>query len=246
MKNYEKVYNHPFIKILIKDCEIKDVEFKEAFKENSPPIPAKSEYEYYVYNSMFYFLQLLGLCRQLEGAVELLSNFSYRKTAGITRGDHLLYNVENYIIRIASLSDRLLQTINAICYLGIDERDINQDHVLRNIKVSSTSIPKLFKEFHKTIKDYTGERNNIVHKFSYKEKQLSRVELFYQPFAAEALMKNPAFKHYKTFRQNYLTSYLKVKKKEFKETNNNAFGKLLLIIDYLVNHYEKVKKILPK
>src|SRR5690606_34214760 len=131
------------------------------------------------HNTGFYSIHFLELCRQLENAIELLSNFRYDGKSSISRGDHLTYNIENYIIRLTSLSDRTLQTINATFHLGIDERDVNERVIINNIKVSRTTLSKHYNDFKKSLKDYTGERNTIVHRHSFMDKQLKKIQIFY-------------------------------------------------------------------
>jgi hypothetical protein len=73
------------------------------------------EHEYYLIEVGRMLAHLTTCYEQMEHAVEFLSDFSYSKRMrerGIRRHHHLLYNVENYIIRTQALYDRLLQLVN--------------------------------------------------------------------------------------------------------------------------------------
>ena len=102
MKNFENLHKHPFTIEILDDS--KDFELIE----NKEKEYADSELEFYINNSSFYLVHLLSLLEQLKNAVELFSNYNYNKNDKIGRGKHLVYNYENYIIRLVSVSDRLL------------------------------------------------------------------------------------------------------------------------------------------
>jgi len=200
--------------------------------------PDFSEFEYYIHNTGFYSVHLLELCKQLENALELFSNFNYSKKE-ISRGDHITYNIENYIIRLSSLTDRILQTINAVFHLGIDEKDVNERVITRNIKVSRTETKKHFNEFKKTLNGYSSERNTIVHRHSYLDNQLRRIQMFYHlDFSKRLLDDKPYFKY---FRKKELTDFIKEKKEEFNKTNESCFESMIPIFNDLNSQYEKMK-----
>jgi len=239
MTNLDKLLTHPFVTNLLDDGKLilVDYDFKlsDIELEKDPDFP---EFEYYIHNTGFYSVHLLELCKQLENALELFSNFNYSNKE-ISRGDHITYNIENYIIRLSSLTDRILQTINAVFHLGIDEKDVNERVIIKNIKVSRTETTKHFNEFRKTLNDYSGERNTIVHRHSYLDNQLRQIQMFYHlDFSKKLLKEKPYFKH---FRKKKLTDFIKERKEEYHKTNESCFESMLPIFNDLNSQYEKMK-----
>ncbi len=243
MTNLDKILTHDFVQNVLNDGEIiskgRDFKLSDIEFENEPKF---TEFEFYIHETGFYCIHLLELCRQLENAIALLSNFRYDSKTEIGRGDHLTYNIENYIIRLSSLSDRVLQTINAGFHLGIDERDVNDRVIINNIKVSRTNVSKHFNEFRKTLKDYTGERNTIVHRHSYMDKQLRRIQIFYHTQLTKGILKDAnKSEQFKEIRKEILTKFINDRKKEFRKTNEMCFEKILPIFDDLNDQYLKMK-----
>ena len=171
--------------------------------------------------------------------MELFSNIndSKRETSSIA---HIVYNIENYIIRLSSLTDRILQIINAVFYLGINKRDINERVVIENLKEESvTEITKHFNEFKKILNSYSSERNTIVHRHSYLDTQLRYIQVLYlEDFSKKLLKEQPYFKR---FRETELTDFIKEKKEEYHKINERCFKSMLPIFNDLDFQYEKMK-----
>jgi hypothetical protein len=237
----DKIISHNFFQQLLKDVEpfLKDAKIADVELINKDVIP---EIEYYIQNVNFYAIHLFELCKQLERAVELLSNFRFNSKNGISRGEHLTYNVENYIIRLTSLTDRILQTVNAVFHLGINEKDINERVIINNLKITMTSLPASFNEFRKVLQNYVSERNVIVHRHSYIKKELYVIEMLYHPLMTkETSINKDEAENLNQIRKETLSYYLSKIKKEFKQTNEKCFEKLLLIFDDLDEQYSSMK-----
>lgn len=238
--NTDNLISHNFFQQLLKDVEpfLKDAKKTEVELINEDVIP---ELDYYIQNTAFYANHLFHLCNQLERAIELLSNFRFNSKNGISRGEHLTYNVENYIIRLTSLTDRILQTINAVFHLGINEKDINERVIINNLKVSMTSLPTSFNEIRKVLQSYITERNVIVHRHSHIKKELFQIELFYNTELSKRMLESDKGENLKYVRTQTLTRYLSKTKKEFTQINKMCFEKLLLIFDDLDEQYSSMK-----
>jgi hypothetical protein len=233
----DKLVMHNFFQQLLKDVEpfLKDAKIADVELINDDVIP---EIEHYIRNVHFYAIHLFQLCNQLERAVELLSNFRFNNKNGISRGEHLTYNVENYIIRLTSLTDRILQTINAVFHLGVNEKDINERVIMNNLKVTMTSLPKSFNEFRKVVGSYKENRNIIVHRHSHIKKDLHIIEALYHTQLSEIVLEDKdKSENFKYVRTQTLIRYLSKTKKEFKQINEMCFEKLLLIFDDLEKQY---------
>ena len=243
MTNLDKIIGHKFTQRLLNDSEIISKGRKFKLTDIELENPEFSEYEFYIHNTGFYYIHFLELCRQLENAIILLSNFRYDNKTEISRGDHLTYNIENYIIRLTSITDRTLQVINAVYHLCVDEKDVNERVIINNLKVSRTKLPKHFNEFKKSLKDYAGERNTIVHRHSFINKQLRKIQIFYHKELTKGMLADKDIAvGFKEVRKGVLTKFISDRKKEFHATNETCFKTLVPILDILDEQYETNKQ----
>lgn len=205
------------------------------------------EYQYYIHKVGFYLVHTVTWCRQLELAIEFLSNFDYSKKIDATRADHLIYNLENYFIRLNSVYDRVLQIVNAVFHLCISEEDVGHSVVVNNYKVQHRQqIKTAVKKVQKYLKDYSQTRHTLIHKHSYLDVKLKKIELFYMQNIEEFSGSEVNKKRLKSFRSNYLRNFIAEKKEEFKNINNGLFLKLGELFDLLWEEYERLKKSLIK
>ena len=231
MTTTKELFEHPFSKLIIDD--------------NLIDKKTTTELEIYRNNSMFYSVHFFSLLMQLENAVELFSKYNYTKNDNIGRGFHLTYNYENYLIRIVSLSDRLLQTINAIYDLGIDEKDVKERLIFNNAKVKKTEIEAKYKIFNKTISEFIGNRNQIIHRHSLITDEISRLEKLYHPVLTESYLigkSEDVIQSFKYIRKIELTKFIKETKSKFKIKNTEIYYSLIPIFDILLQKYEENKK----
>lgn len=230
--------NHSFISTILNDTH------KFSLKTDEQTVIP--EHEYYVRKTVFYALHLLELCEQLNNAIELLSNFNYSKSIKVTRIEHLKYNIENYIIRLTSISDRLLQLINATFHTGTSEKVVSERTVVTNVKVDRTGINQHYKELNKTIRAYVEDRNAIVHRHTILNKQLDQFHLFYHEELTQEYIELGKYDEasYKQLRKKILSDFVSNKKDEFKEINKKCFTSILPIFDLLQIEYTKQTKAL--
>ena len=175
-----QIFDHELVKELSNDAYqyLSHVEFNITDIQLSESVEL-DEFEYYIHNTGFYLNYFLKLCRQLEMGVEFLTNYKYNNKSNFHRIDHLIYNIENYIIRYQSSLDRLLQLINCVFHLTIDEKNVSYSQVMSNIKVTRTTVPKVFTPIKSQIDKVSKSRNTIIHRHSYLEKDLRKLELLY-------------------------------------------------------------------
>ena len=202
------------------------------------------EYQFYVMRVGYSLAHLITWIEQLEHAVYYLSDFSYSKEAkikGVSRSHHLLYNVENYLIRLQSIYDRALQLTNKVFHLLIEESNISHSVIVSNLKVSRTKISSLLKSLQRSIKAQARERHEIVHRNSYQDPQLRRLELFYM-FDEDTWKDEPgkpSFQGLSHMRSQLLKQVVAEKKKEFSDINESLFEKVDLLLLGLHEQYNK-------
>lgn len=144
--------------------------------------PLLDELQFYVTRVGYSLAHTLTWVEQLHQAVHFLSDFGYSKklrTDGIQRSHHLIYNIENYLVRLQAVYDRLLQLTNAVFHICMSDELVNHSLIVSNLRVTRTKVPRLLKATRNTIKDKFDDRNDIVHRHSYMEPELRKIELLY-------------------------------------------------------------------
>ncbi len=233
MKEIQKIREHGFVKELYGDAELylknKKFEISDIELEN----PDFDEFEYFIHAVGFSYNYFFKWCQQLEFSVEFLSNYNYGKNQSYNRADHLVYNVENYIIRYQSILDRLLQLINSTFHLCISEVEVTHAVVMSNYKVSRTNIPQTFKPIKKLFRNLYEDRNTLIHRHSYLEKELRRIEIFY---TVDLDLSESELKRY---RARKISEYITSKKKEYQGNNDKLFKLIPALFDELLKVYVK-------
>jgi len=200
------------------------------------------EYQYYVQTVGFYLVHTITWCRQLDLAIEFLSNFDYSKNIDASRADHLIYNLENYLIRLNSVYDRVLQVVNAVFHLCISEENVSHSVIVSNYKVQHRKfIHSKIKGIQKYLKDYAQARHTLLHKHSYLDVKLRKIELFYLHDLKDIPEDDEWKNKLKVFRENYLRDYIAEKKEEFYNVNRDLYIVLNELFDLLWEEYERQK-----
>jgi len=198
------------------------------------------EQQYYVQKVGFFLVHTLAWCKQLDLSIEFLSNFDYSKKVNASRADHAIYNLENYLIRINSSYDRVLQLVNAVFHLGVSEEHVGHAVIVSNAKVQHRpDVVSKTKAVQKYLKDYAQARHTLIHKHSYLDVKMRRLELFYL-HDLDALPKDDAWKdNFKSFRAQYLKEFLSEKKGEFQKMNNGLAERLNDLFGELRQEYKR-------
>lgn len=243
MSSFEKLDENEFLKSVLSDGEdaFKDIVVDRLATELPEDIEL-SEYQYYVQKVGFYLVNTLAWCKQLDLAIDLLSNFDYSKKTS-SRADHLVYNVENYLIRIKSVHDRVLQLVNAVFHLCINEANVNHGVIVSNYKVQHRpEIHKAIKAISKYLSEHEQIRHTLIHRHSLLDSDLKKIELFYLN-NFEHIEDEEQVRAYKYIRSDRLKRYLSEKKQEFSEMNDKLSNLIDELFTVLKQEYERQKKI---
>jgi hypothetical protein len=206
------------------------------------------EHKFYVIVVGHAIAELLTWCEQISHVAPYLAAFpntAATRAAGITRHSHLLYHVENHVIRAHSVYDRALQLIDAVFHLLNSPAECTHKVVLSNLKVARTDTPSRMKTLRKVLASSIDVRNALVHRESYKEDPLRMLEMYcvfasidsYEPRGP--LGKEAINEHVKTLSRDLV----KAKRKEFEQFDSELFGALLELLSALYPVYRREKKL---
>ncbi len=223
--------------------------------DSSPNIDAPykrlpDEYEFYVLRVGSSLASLLHVCLQLDQALFYMSNCRITQAmrkARITRPEHLLYNIENYIIHTQMLYDRILQLVNAVVHLCNSRENCTDKVISANVKVKQTNLPRLLKSMKKRLGSYKAMRIKIVHHESYHDDELQGLS-----YISNTLLSSPELARTNPELSNEVHEFIdyrargfaRGKKNEYARFNTKVFKELLTFFDELRLVYEQQKRIL--
>lgn len=222
VQKYESLVCHDFIvDVLAKSEEIqKNIGAKENAKFEIEFSRDPYENEFYVLELEFSLIQLLTSIEQLEHAILYMENFSptiKMKKKGINRANHLLWSIENFVIRVQTFIDRLLILIDRLFNIQNPTRLIKRE-ILKNPHVIRTPMPSLINKIIEEIREYSKIRNEIVHESSVIEVGLRRIGRL------NCLQQVRDDKDYKVMLKFLTKNYIKEKKSEFLVLNQKIFN----------------------
>jgi len=201
-----------------------------------------SELDYYIRNVAFYVSHLITWCDQLDEAVELIINFKYKKNSKVNKWKHFIYNYENYLIRLQSTYDRLLQLTNAVFHTGINNEHVGHQVTVSNVKIKQqTELLNKLKAIKKILREHSQERNTLVHKHSLLDDTLGNIEMYYVVEDWTEGDQSGKFDFVKKFRASELGALTKKKRNEMSDTNSKLMTYIIEFIDLLIPQYSSQK-----
>jgi Cthe_2314-like HEPN len=208
------------------------------------------ELQFYVIRVGFTLAHTIGWIEQLHHALHYMTDFGYGKEAkdlDIKRSTHLLYNIENYLIRLQSVYDRCLQLTNAVCHTCISDEHVAHSVVVTNLHIARTPVPKLLKGIKKTIDVYAQDRHQLIHRHSHMDADLRKIELLYM-HSKETWRDDGRFTYERlvAHRAKQARGFTKKKKKEFAAINASLILALVPLFDGLLTQYKRQKLRLEK
>ena len=174
--------SHAFTQLVFSDS-------REVWRELGPPSLRRDdaqrrdpdEYEFFVLRTGNRLAQTLTLYNQLLTSIayiELPNAPRSLRAKGVSRHAHLLYGLENFLIRTNSFYDRALQLVDAVFHLGHDARDCRQQTITRNVFVATTAIREHLRALHGVATRFAEIRNTIVHHSSFADDSLRNLEMY--------------------------------------------------------------------
>jgi len=211
--------------------------------------PVPDEHQYYKIEVGRRTGNLISWCSQLDYSVLYISNYAATysmKKSGISRYEHLAYHIENYLIRVNSVYDRVLQLIDAVFHLQNDSSNCRREVIVNNMKVKRTDIPQALKPLSKHLEKYRQERNAIIHHESYDDDKLRYLGLYTVLTENNTDIKFSFKSNLPLLKKQATSDVIRCKKIEYTEFNVKLALILSNILDKLEQHYTKEEKYLSK
>jgi hypothetical protein len=155
--------------------------------------------------------------------------------------EYIIMLIENSIIRVQSIYDRVLIFTNMIYDLGISNECIKHVLLVTNKHIKDDNLENKLKAINKACNDYRLARNTIIHHGRYTEEQLDRLTLFIDSnhLAAQTggdlIMKPELLKE-------ITDSYLEAKQEEFVKYLDQIERKIFDFYDSIIPVYKRQKE----
>jgi hypothetical protein len=192
--------------------------------------------EFYIIRVGHALAHLLITCEQLSHAPLYLISFCPSKkmvAAGVTRHSHILFCIENHIIRTRSLYDRMLQVINVVFRLYNPPDQVTHGLIKNNFHVANTRVPSALQKLKKITDRFHEDRNKIIHRECFQEDDLRFIELL-----TISKDKHPELEADLKFESK---TYVSKKAQYMARVNAEAFAAMSSIFDLLLHQYRKQK-----
>jgi hypothetical protein len=179
----EDLHSHPLVQEVFPEA----VRIQKALKDRNP-IRVEPDYERDPDEHEFYVLavghalaELPNLAEQIAHAALYLSRFTQTaatRRAGITRDKHLLYHIENRLIRLHSAFDRSLFLVDAVFHLTNAPAAVSFSVVASNLRVKRTAVSKKLKAIRKVLGPTIDTRNEVIHHHAFKDDTLRELQMY--------------------------------------------------------------------
>jgi len=181
--------------------------------------------------------ELMTACDQLGYALTYLSGYRRKTTTDgllITRSDHLAYHVENFVIRLATITDRALKLVNITFQLGIQPRECRRSVVVENAHVAATPVRKRLIALDEAVNPHRKLRNRVVHQERYSDEALNEIEQFSVLEKSSSLKSDPLVNRYRQFYKTRADKYVKTKTAELVALANKVSESVGMLLESLL------------
>lgn len=248
--DFQWLHEHAFVRLVMEDMFGIKKEKGFNFLHGPSDELELDELQFYVQRVGFTLTHAISWIEQLHHAVYYLTDFGYGKKAkemSITRPAHLLYHIENYLIRLASVYDRCLQLTNTVFHICMSDEHVNNSAIISNLQVTRTHVPKLLRNVKKALKDYEQYRHEVVHRHSHLDSDLRKIELMYIPTKDSwPPDKTLTYERLVSFRAHRAREFTIKKKAEFVKINTSLAAALQPLFDEFFIQYKTQKSRLEK
>ncbi|MDD2371626.1 MAG: Cthe_2314 family HEPN domain-containing protein [Firmicutes bacterium] len=188
-----------------------------------------SHYRKYVESVTLSLIELEYLFNQLEQAVVMLTEVCITKKLkenDITKLDGFKYNLENYLIRLIAIDDRILYLIDKVYLLGNPDKNCKEYIIMKNEVFNDDKIIRVkYNKLKDLLVKYRKVRNSIIHQKSYVDDELIIYNLQQEMIMNEELhtsFETDIGKFQKYFKKNS-KEYMLDTEEKFKSINEELF-----------------------
>lgn len=240
MELRKSTLNHDlYDKVIDPAPEIRAIEHEK----NGEKIVEYTERDSYILNVMYSIVEIERWFEQLENSVIYIEHGKLTKNLkekGITREEDLRSKIENYLIRLESIYDRVLILTNWIFDLGYDYRMISHFNVTNNMHVRESGFNEALLAFRKITKQYKELRNSIIHHNSFSDEMFGYLKYF----ALFETLSGGNPEKFKDFTKGFKSSevaevIIQDKAEEFSMLNEKIKEGILELFDFLEPVYDQ-------
>ncbi|WKY60119.1 Cthe_2314 family HEPN domain-containing protein [Vibrio sp. SNU_ST1] len=167
---------------------------------------------------------LSSLSSSLDKALLTLSLLEYQHLEQITYGNdqeksaYIELLIENSIIRVQSIYDRVLIFTNRLLDLGMSNESIGHNALVTNDHVKAYGLDTKLKAVNRLCNEYRNIRNTVIHHDRFSDEELDRLTMVLQAESLSQRIKgtgvidpellNQVTENYLTTKQEELVDYL--------------------------------------
>jgi len=247
---FDDLHKNPFFELVMHDTNalMKSMGYRNF--DGPDETTNFNELQFYVQRVGFALSHTFSWVQQLHQAVHFLTDFGYGKRSSnvrIDRAAHLLFNIENYLIRLQSTYDRCLQLTNNVFHLCMNDEHVGHTLIVSNLHVARTQVPKALKAVRKTLEKHSQARHQLVHRHSHIDDELRKIELMYLP-TKETWPNDEklTFERLVVLRAYRSRQFTIRKKAEFKAINSALVSSLEPLFAALLIEYNRQKSRLER
>ena len=140
-----------------------------------------SSFERYSVDIFYRLMEILETLDDLKATLVFLRQYPYPKTLTkhkITKSFYLTYHIEFYLVKLASLRDKLALLVNEVFILGLPDKHVKVDLISKMKQIKGKHIVKLLKNFNDSLEGVASSKNIIVHKGKYDDKALAKLSMY--------------------------------------------------------------------
>jgi hypothetical protein len=189
--------------------------------------------------------ELVDGCDQLYYPLAYLSGYRRRRTPHgtlITRADHVAYQIENFIIRLGTVSDRALKLVNIVVQTGNQPRDCGWSVVAKNAHVAPTTARNRLDALDEAVRPHRETRNRIVHQGRYSDELLRKWEIYFVLEKETASRSDPLISRYRVLYKTMADNDVKSRRKDLLALADRVSDRIARLLESLLPVVERTKK----
>ncbi|WP_250523460.1 MULTISPECIES: Cthe_2314 family HEPN domain-containing protein [unclassified Caballeronia] len=179
-------FEHEIFSVILLDEESPLQKRNLKLSENSRELPIGSEAENYIFACGKGLAVVTAALRKAAYSIEILRNVRQLTLdiPNFTPAEQIGFAIENYLIRSATVYDRVMIFVGKLLDLGIADGSIAHEMIVTNEHVARAGLVQPLKALRKACMSHREERNAIIHHRSYSEEVFDNLAMLH---SAQAL-----------------------------------------------------------